>query len=538
MVDDIKYVYGIDLGTTYSCIACIDKDGLPTVLKNVEGEATTPSVVSFNGDNEFTVGDVAKQNAVLEPDTTVAFVKRLMGKADTAIEYNGRVYSPAEISALILRKVAEDAAKVTGQEVKDVVITVPAYFGDAERNATKVAGELAGLNVLGIINEPTAAAICYGVQNAESEKNVLVYDLGGGTFDVSILKIENNKITEVCHDGDDTLGGKDWDDRLVNYLKEQFTAESGVEEFEPEDEQELLLIAEKTKKQLSGKDKVPVAISAGGERGRVEVTRETFDAITADLLKRTFDVVDRAFGIAESKGVRKDNIDQILLVGGSTSMPQVEKAIVDEYNITPQIFDPHHAVAKGAAIKAYDLYRNQKAQNDDGLDCDKEGKVLPPPPGGDENGSGIIITGCTTKSYGLKLYDSNSKDYYIYNMILKNSEMENGVFSVTEGGFTTLEDNQTSVQIEIYESDTMEKKCPLDVDLKLGDGLMELPSGLKAGEPKLSVTFKLTGDGTLDISSIYEKDGKTYDCKFTLNASGVENYSEEKAQMIQGLTLC
>lgn len=536
MDEEIKYVYGIDLGTTYSCIACIDKDGTPTVLKNVEGDNTTPSVVSFNGDNEYTVGIIAKNNAIIEPDTTVSFVKRLMGKSDTAIGYNGHAYSPAEISSLILKKVADDAAHVTGQEVKDVVITVPAYFGDDERKATKIAGEYAGFNVLAIINEPTAAAICYGIKNNDANSKVLVFDLGGGTFDVSIISVDNGEITELCHDGDDTLGGKDWDDALVLYLKKQFDKEtSGSVDVEAEDEQELLLTAEKTKKQLSGRDSVPVPISIGGERAKITVTRDTFDAITKSLLDRTIDVVARAFGIAEKMGVRKSDIDTILLVGGSTKMPQVEKIIIEKYGITPKVFEPDEAVAKGAAIYAYTLYeKGQTSILHDPTNPEDSKPVLRLPPS--PNKGSIKINKCTTKSYGIRLHDDDKKPY-IYNMIIKNTPMMDGQLSVTEKDFSTMVDNQTGVQISIYESDTMDKIYPDDPELQLNETTMELPSGLKAGEPKISVTFTMTEDGTLDISAKYEKDGKEYTCHLRVERpTGVgESYNEETAELLTGL---
>ena len=216
-----KYVFGIDLGTTYSCIARVDDSARAEVIKNNEGSNTTPSVVAFEGNNVI-VGEDAKAEAVLNPETTAAFVKTLMGKTDFAFNYNGEDKTPEEISSYILRKLAQDASVQLGEEVKDVVITCPAYFGTAERTATKNAGKIAGLNVLEIISEPTAAALYYGCAKEQNEKTILVYDLGGGTFDVTIMRISSDKIEVICSDGDHDLGGKIWDEALMHYLSEQF----------------------------------------------------------------------------------------------------------------------------------------------------------------------------------------------------------------------------------------------------------------------------------------------------------------------------
>lgn len=210
-----KYVYGIDLGTTYSCIAYQDEDGRPTVIKNMDTNAdTTPSVVQWGEDGTVIVGQEAKDTGVLEPDRTIAFVKQLMGKSPVAITIDGKDISPTEVSSYILRELAKQAGAQMDDEVKDVVITCPAYFGEAERTATKQAGEIAGLNVLSIIEEPTAAAICYGVTRADEDKNVLIYDLGGGTFDITVMKITNGEIRVVTTEGDHDLGGKQWDNAL------------------------------------------------------------------------------------------------------------------------------------------------------------------------------------------------------------------------------------------------------------------------------------------------------------------------------------
>ncbi|WP_243685055.1 Hsp70 family protein [Methanosarcina barkeri] len=266
-----KYVYGIDLGTTYSCIAYVDESGRANVIKNLEGTNTTPSVVNFASPNQVVVGQVAKETAVIDPKNTVSLVKTLMGKSNFAINYNDEDKSPEEVSAYILRKLAEDAAKEIDAEVKDVVITCPAYFGTAERTATKNAGIIAGLNVLEIISEPVAAAIYYGCTKEPEEKTILVYDLGGGTFDVTIMSINSEKIEIICSDGDHDLGGKDWDSATMRYLADEFASQKSYDgDFDEYAQQDLRLKAEKAKQQLSAKEKTPVIVEAAGERARID----------------------------------------------------------------------------------------------------------------------------------------------------------------------------------------------------------------------------------------------------------------------------
>ena len=351
-----KYVYGIDLGTTNTCIARIDEHGKPEVINNKEGSNTTPSVVLFDGDKVI-AGEVAKSNTVIEPENTISFVKTLMGKADVAITNaitnNGRDITPAEVSSYILKKVAQDAEYLTNEEVKKVIITVPAYFGAAERAATELAGELAGLNVLSIINEPLAAAIYYGITDQEEEKNILIYDLGGGSFDVTILTIKPGWIKEVCKEGDHDLGGIHWDRCIQDYLEENFREVTGFNgELEPADLQDLVLEAEKAKKELSWRDSIKITMRISGFKARVELTREKFEELTAELLDLTITITDSAIEKANKKGV---TVDQILLVGGSTYMPQVSRILKSKYGIDPLISEPDEAVAKGAAIYATDV---------------------------------------------------------------------------------------------------------------------------------------------------------------------------------------
>jgi len=353
-----KYVYGIDLGTTYSCIAYVDKTGRANIIRNIEGNNTTPSVVNFSNNNQVIVGEVAKENAIIDPQNTMLLVKTLMGKTNYAISYNGEDKSPEEVSAYILRKLTNDASKMMDTEVKDVVITCPAYFGTAERMATKNAGKIAGLNVLEIISEPTAAAIYYGCTKEVEEKTILIYDLGGGTFDVTIMNISEEKIEVLCSDGNPELGGKDWDDMIMRYVADEFKAKTGYEgEFDEYAQQDLRLKVEKAKKQLSSKEEVMVLIDVAGIRARINLDRTIFDEVTSVLLNETLEKTDSVINVAEQKGY---NLDEIMLVGGSTRMPQVTKALIEKYGIKPKVLEPDEAVAKGAAIYAVNVYMDKR----------------------------------------------------------------------------------------------------------------------------------------------------------------------------------
>lgn len=509
-----KYIFGIDLGTTYSCIAYVDETGRATVVNNQEGTNTTPSVVSFESPTQVVVGQVAKENAVINPQATVSLVKTLMGKSNFAINYNGEDKSPEEVSAYILRKLAGDAGKLLDTEVKDVVITCPAYFGTAERTATKNAGEIAGLNVIEVISEPTAAALYYGLAKEQDEKTILVYDLGGGTFDVTIMRISAGKIEVICSDGNHELGGKNWDDAVMQYLAGEFCSETGFDgDFDEYAQQDLRLKAEKAKQQLSSREEVPVMLDAAGLRARVSLSRTTFDEITQTLLNESIEKTDAAIAVAESKGFK---IDEILLVGGSTRMLQVTKALVDKYGIEPKILEPDEAVAKGAAIYALGAYElkveewkekvelgevdlNNEEVREEQEKFTQEATVKTsdmPALGGKTLQESIKIDLVATKSYALKvLVEGHEK---CCNMIIKNAIMPNNVISVTKQ-FGTADDNQETAELVVYESDFDSEYYDVDEDFTLGTCSLELPGNLPAGAP-IQVTFTLNNEGILEVT--------------------------------------
>src|SRR5215469_8223044 len=350
--DGLKRVYGIDLGTTYSAIAYVDEHGKPVVVPNQESERITPSVVLFDGDN-IIVGDTAKESAKVEPHRVVSRIKQHMGDPHFVFEYEGQAYSPEDISSFILRKVVGDAEVALGDEkITDVVITCPAYFGTDEREATSNAGRLAGLNVRAILNEPTAAAIAYGLEQGE-DQTVLVYDLGGGTFDITMIEIKDRLIRVICTGGDHHLGGLLWDEAIVMYLAEQFrvqTSEASDPLDDPEVLNDLFLQAERGKKTLTQREKAPFRVTHAGQQARVELDRAKFEEISKHLLDRTIELTHEMLSDARDKGYTR--FDKIIMVGGATRMPQVRNRIVAEFQVEPELFDPDEAVAKGAALYA------------------------------------------------------------------------------------------------------------------------------------------------------------------------------------------
>ena len=541
-----KYVFGIDLGTTYSCIAYVDETGRATVVNNSEGTNTTPSVVNFASPSQVVVGQVAKENAVIDPDNTISLVKTLMGKTDFAISYNGEDKSPEEVSAYILRKVAEDAAKMLDTEVRDVVITCPAYFGTAERTATKNAGIIAGLNVLEVISEPPAAALYYGCAREQEEKTILVFDLGGGTFDVTIMNISSEKIEVICSDGNHELGGKDWDEAVMRYLAEEFISQTGFDgEFDEYAQQDMRLKAEKAKQQLTSRDQVPVMLDAAGLRARINLTREKFDEITSALLGEAIEKTESAIDVAKEKGY---NIDEILLVGGSTRMPQVTKAIVDRFGMEPKILDPDEAVAKGAAIHAVNVYVNNQKSLEPGdvgettvnvggatkeinADDYKE-ELAVQPEMMSIGGKTRKVVVATTKSFAIEvLINGESK---CCNMIIKNEPMPDGSISVTKE-FGTNVANQESAELVVYESDFMEETFDVDKDFVLGTATLELPGNLPAGSP-IQVTFTLSTEGILEVSGVDKTTGRevhaTMQAKGIMAEEKVDELKEKSKQMV------
>ena len=542
-----KYVFGIDLGTTYSCIARVDDTGRPEIIKNREGENITPSVVQFDGDTVI-VGDTAKEEAVLHPETTAMLVKTLMGKTDFAISYNGKNICPEEISSYILKKLVKDASEQLGVEVKDVVITCPAYFGTAEREATKKAGEIAKLNVLEIISEPTAAALYYGCAKEQNEKTILVYDLGGGTFDVTIMRITSDTIEVICSDGDHDLGGKNWDEVLIRYLADQFIEKVGEKvEFDDYAAQDLRLKAEEMKKQLTSKNQASKPLDVSGKKQKILITREEFDKITSTLLENTIDKTKDAIEVARKKGY--GNIDEILLVGGSTRMPQVKEALSKEFGDSEiKILEPDEAVAKGAAIHAVNVYINnqERIKGKSWINDDEETKNLNPNDYKDKlavspsqmsfGGKAREIIIAATKSFATKvIVDSEARILKCYNMIIKNDPMPKGVIKVSKV-FYTVCDNQEIVSIGVYENDFMDEYFEPDEDLKIGEAELEMPRNLPKGSP-IEVTFKLNKEGILEMRGLDQTGNREVNIRLETKGVMSKEKLEETKKRVQAISL-
>ena len=487
-------VIGIDLGTTNSCVAVIEGD-TPTVITNKEGYRTTPSVVAFTKSKERIVGDAAKRQAAVNSDRTIFSIKRHMG-TDYRKKIDGKYYTPQEISAFILMKLKEDAEDFLGQPVTDAVVTVPAYFTDAQRQATKDAGKIAGLNILRIINEPTSAALAYGLDNGMAQK-VLVYDLGGGTFDVSVIDIGDNVIEVLATSGDNHLGGDDFDERIVNYLVEQFKISDGINlSKDVSAMQRLREEAEKAKKELSSSVTTNInlpfiAMSKDGPH-HIDITlsRQTFNELTADLVDRTITPVENALHDA---GLSKTDINMVLLVGGSTRIPAVADKVRQLMGKEPsRNLNPDECVALGAAVQGGKL-----------------GNQLMPGSAASE----IILMDVTPLSLSIETVGGIAS-----RLIERNTTIPTRHSQI----FTTAGNFQTSVDIKVFQG---ERRFTRDNKL-LGNFKLNGIKRAMAGVPQIEVTFDIDANGIVNVSA---KDlGTGREQSITITSSS--NMSEEEIE--------
>ena len=479
-------IIGIDLGTTNSCVAVME-GGQPVVIANAEGSRTTPSVVAFTKDGERLVGQVAKRQAVTNPDRTVISIKREMGTG-YKVGIDGKQYTPQDISAMVLSKMKETAESYLGEKVTEAVITVPAYFNDSQRQATKDAGRIAGLDVKRIINEPTAASLAYGLDKEENQK-ILVYDLGGGTFDVSILDIGDGVFEVLSTNGNTRLGGDDFDERIINYVAEQFKKENGIDLKQDKiAAQRLKEAAEKAKIELSGTTTANInlpfitADATGPKHLDVTLTRAKFDELTADLVEATIEPMRKAL---KDAGLTVDQVNKVILVGGSTRIPAVQDAVKKITGKEPfKGINPDECVAIGAAI---------------------QGGVL----AGDVKD--VLLLDVTPLSLGLE-----TEGHIFTRLIDRNTTIPTSKSQV----FSTAADGQTTVEINVLQG---ERQMAYD-NKSLGrfqlTGIAPAPRGV----PQIEVTFSIDNNGIVNVSA---KDKATgHEQQITITAS--TNLSEEE----------
>lgn len=500
---------GIDLGTTYSAVATVDEYGKPMVVKNTDGQTTTPSVVFIDPPN-YVVGEVALQSTMTDPDSVVQFIKRFMGVKDFRVTVGGRTFSPEFISSVILRKIVQEAEDSLGEQITSAVITVPAYFTESQRHATHEAGLLAGLNVLRIINEPTAAALSYGISRRGRQRNVLVYDLGGGTFDVTVLSIDSENLNVIAIGGDPHLGGKDWDDRIMNFMEDELKEKFGYEmESDSSLEAELRLKAEAAKRQLSGRPSVPITFKAKRTIStgtgtmdtfipvRVELTREQFESITADLLSRTEMLLENVMAQAN---LTWDDISETLCVGGSSRMPMVRDMLTRLSGRRPLLHDPDECVAKGAALQAALLTQDETVE---------------------EVNVGHVLShslGVATVRGGRTLID---------HIIPSLTPLP---CSESRHGYTTTLDDQTTVQVRIYEGESADPDAYANGPIGVFN-LDVFPPRPK-GQPKISVEFRCDENGRIMAIARDQDTGKESRTLISLAGERNDQEVEEEAALL------
>jgi len=496
---------GIDLGTTFSAIAHVNKHGVPEILHNAEGDRITPSVLLFDGE-EVLVGNYAKQSAVVYPERVVQFAKRYMGDEEYRFHHGTTDYTPERLSAFILSKLKHEAEVKLGHRIDRAVITVPAHFGEAERQATIRAGEIAGLQVLQLVNEPTAAAFAYGLERVGEDQQVLVFDLGGGTFDVTIIRIEGKDLTVVATAGDHQLGGKDWDDALIQFAAARFEERHGIDPLEDQVAyHDLRQKCVSAKLSLTRRPSIQLFFDTQGKVMREEVTREGFEDLTAPLLKRCESLV---LDVLEDAGLVPEAIDTVLLAGGATRMPMVREMLETVFGRPPsKDIHPDECVALGAALTAAIL-----AADADGAD----------------SGIDVRTHDVTSHSLGMVVY----RDAALFNskVIARNARIPS---ERTRDEYVTTHDGQTTMDLWLVQG---ENESPLECAV-LGHfefyGIPPRP----AGDSSLSVTFRYNANGIVEVEAMDLKSGQTLPHRLAKGAMTLEDLVQNRAPIHMALLM-
>jgi molecular chaperone DnaK len=529
--------YGIDLGTTYSCISYIDNTGRPVVLRNANGEDTTPSVVYFESPDNVVVGRQAKDSAVLFPDLVAELVKRQMGQ-DVHYAFHGQEHTPESISALILRELARAAEEQTGEPVKDVVITVPAYFGVLEREATRKAGQIAGLNVLDVLAEPVAAALNYqALADSSGVRHIFVYDLGGGTFDTTVIRLDGNDVQVICTDGDKELGGADWDSKIIQYLLDGFTSEhpdldpGGDEQFM----QELATAAEQLKKALSAAQARRYNVRFAGAVTQLEVTREQLESLTSELLERTMEITERTISTAKQKGISE--FDDVLLVGGMSLTPAITRTLEERFALHARQQDPHLAVAKGAAMFAL----MQKVKVSMPGTGESSGDPQAAQDVADRLGISVQqvqnmaakrVATVVPRAFGIKVTDADDPVFktdpsrarrYIDHLLTANTPLPADTGAQT---FHTIFENQRTVKLEVWEQAGSVASKDLQHNVHIGEGVLDDLPPRPAGAP-FEVVFHMTEMGLLKVHG--REAGSGREIRFEIQIGGLDAAEVEQA---------
>jgi molecular chaperone DnaK len=509
-MSEFDIVLGIDLGTTFSAMAYVDRYGKPQIIVSADGEATVPSVVYFYDNDAFVVGGEAIKMVVADPSNVARFVKRSMGEEDFTLEYFGQGYTPQELSAIVLRRLRNDAEEFFGRPVTDAVITVPAYFNAAQRAATAEAGAVAGLNVLSIINEPTAAAIAYGLDRIGSLHNFMVFDLGGGTFDVTIMRIEGAALRAVATDGNAELGGKDWDDRLVSHVAEQFVSRFGVDpRDDPQPYQELYERCLAAKIALTTQPRAVIPVNYRGRRMAVPITTTEFNEMCRDLVEQCIDTCDI---VLEKAGLCWADLDDVVLVGGATRMPMILDEMSRRAGMRPNAdLNPDECVAMGAALAG--VYRHRKhhpafagveqilevpetpsadPDSTDTQDVDSEGPSLVDAPKPQRGLPGLTITDIATHPLGIIVLDANLRER-IVELIPEASALP----TEKRGRFAYAYDNMTAVRVQITEGHGTSR----DEVMVIGDVILDRLPPRPRGTP-IDVIYRYNTDQILEVDII------------------------------------